>query len=400
MAIRKQPLRGLSGELSLYGEQAGLSVLRAVCVAAIDLPRDPDVEDLEALRDIAARAISEVVMAYGPTVATAALSAWDEVTGDKSSASSSAVAERALADVRDLADRKARWAIGEVMGGRADPAWFARKCSEAAWKGVNEVHLSALDQAAARIPDVRWARVPSGSDTCPFCLMLASRGFVYTSAKAAGGHYHPHCDCRVVAGNDGKTHVEDYKWEEMEARVDSCASALGLSDAFDPDGNPIPEVLEEVARRDPVWVLTGKPARVAEMPGAKPHKHEQDAAGVLAALGLPVTFRPEDKTFSTRQADMFIGGEKWEMKNPEGGNDLTVYNQVKKNLYDRRGRPRMQSDKLVISNVRSPLSMDDMQNGLLGVLRGDDGLEIPGLERMDEIILLDAKKKTLSRKKI
>ena len=58
----------------------------------------------------------------------------------------------------------------------------------------------------------RYARVPSGSDTCPFCLMLASRGFVYHNAKSAGAlnHYHNNCDCRIVPGFDGFTEVEGY----------------------------------------------------------------------------------------------------------------------------------------------------------------------------------------------
>ena len=48
----------------------------------------------------------------------------------------------------------------------------------------------------------RWARIPTGAETCPFCIMLASRGFVYHSAEKAGskGHYHPNCDCRIVPG--------------------------------------------------------------------------------------------------------------------------------------------------------------------------------------------------------
>lgn len=48
--------------------------------------------------------------------------------------------------------------------------------------------------------DPRFARVPSGHETCPFCIMLASRGPVYLSERSAGadGHYHAHCDCRIV----------------------------------------------------------------------------------------------------------------------------------------------------------------------------------------------------------
>lgn len=46
----------------------------------------------------------------------------------------------------------------------------------------------------------RYARVPSGSETCGFCIMLASRGPVYHSADTAGegGHFHSSCDCRIV----------------------------------------------------------------------------------------------------------------------------------------------------------------------------------------------------------
>lgn len=46
----------------------------------------------------------------------------------------------------------------------------------------------------------RYARIPSGGETCDFCIMLASRGPVYRSAASAGelNHYHAHCRCRVV----------------------------------------------------------------------------------------------------------------------------------------------------------------------------------------------------------
>lgn len=54
-----------------------------------------------------------------------------------------------------------------------------------------------------------YARVPTGFETCDFCIMLASRGFVYRSEEAAVRHYHANCDCRVVPGFDGME-VEGY----------------------------------------------------------------------------------------------------------------------------------------------------------------------------------------------
>ena len=62
----------------------------------------------------------------------------------------------------------------------------------------------------------KYARVPTGLETCQFCLMLASRGFVYQNAKAAGedGHYHANCDCRIMPGFAGME-VEGYDPDEL-----------------------------------------------------------------------------------------------------------------------------------------------------------------------------------------
>lgn len=60
---------------------------------------------------------------------------------------------------------------------------------------------------------VRYARVPRGAETCGFCIMLASRGFVYTTPEAAS-HAHDGCDCKVVPGFDG-TEVEGYDPDSM-----------------------------------------------------------------------------------------------------------------------------------------------------------------------------------------
>lgn len=65
---------------------------------------------------------------------------------------------------------------------------------------------------------VRYARVPRGSKSypngCPFCQMLASRGFKYRSELTAGGldpdHYHSDCQCMVVPGFGDNPKVEGY----------------------------------------------------------------------------------------------------------------------------------------------------------------------------------------------
>lgn len=125
----------------------------------------------------------------------------------------------------------------------------------------------------------RFARVPSGSETCSFCLMLASRGYVYRTVKSAGsgGHYHPNCDCRIVPGF-GDVTVEGYdpdslyyKWKGMEQYAISedkltkyalnydrdpdkalaFEKALGIT--LDDSGYLIGEVYTEAGKHPPIF---------------------------------------------------------------------------------------------------------------------------------------------------
>lgn len=89
---------------------------------------------------------------------------------------------------------------------------FGRTLQERVDYEVKRAAGECVKANAARDPlKPKWARIPAGSETCGFCLMLASRGFVYASDKVAGsdGHYHPNCDCRIVPGFDGMA-VEGY----------------------------------------------------------------------------------------------------------------------------------------------------------------------------------------------
>lgn len=66
---------------------------------------------------------------------------------------------------------------------------------------VKRASAETIYENGKRDPErVRYARIPAGGETCKFCLMLASRGYVYKTAKSAGedGHYHAHCQCRIT----------------------------------------------------------------------------------------------------------------------------------------------------------------------------------------------------------
>lgn len=59
----------------------------------------------------------------------------------------------------------------------------------------------------------KWARVPTGAETCDFCIMLASRGFVYHTEETAS-HAHAHCDCRIIPSWDKSPTAQGYDPDE------------------------------------------------------------------------------------------------------------------------------------------------------------------------------------------
>ena len=73
-------------------------------------------------------------------------------------------------------------------------------------KAANECIAYNAEQDPVR---PKWARIPTGEETCPWCLMLASRGFDYNS-EATASHNHAGCDCKVVPSWDTSPEAQGY----------------------------------------------------------------------------------------------------------------------------------------------------------------------------------------------
>ena len=104
-------------------------------------------------------------------------------------------------------------------------AAFARACGEFArndaFRSLNETIIANVGRD--RDKGAMFARVPTGAETCTFCLMLASRGAVYHTRKTAGEwrHFHRGCDCKVVPSFEGDPDaevVQGVKPRELYAR--------------------------------------------------------------------------------------------------------------------------------------------------------------------------------------
>lgn len=96
-----------------------------------------------------------------------------------------------------------------AKGGDAE---FAKACGEYArndaFRSLNETIIANVGRDKDR--GARFARVPTGFETCTFCLMLASRGAVYHTRRSAGEwkHFHRGCDCKVVPSFERDPYAE------------------------------------------------------------------------------------------------------------------------------------------------------------------------------------------------
>lgn len=120
----------------------------------------------------------------------------------------------AVADSRrvpEATDGAVRAFVQDIVEGKPREE-FERKCRERLDYETKKAAAECVYENGRRDPErPRFARVPTGSETCEFCIMLASRGFVYHTGESAGkdGHYHANCGCRIVPGWKG-TEVAGY----------------------------------------------------------------------------------------------------------------------------------------------------------------------------------------------
>ena len=100
-------------------------------------------------------------------------------------------------------------------------------------------NMSVVENGRRDPKKVRYARVPTGAETCDFCLMLASRGFVYQSeSTASASHVHSHCDCRITPGWAGME-VEGYdpqaiydRWQDaIDVKASERAERKGTTES-------------------------------------------------------------------------------------------------------------------------------------------------------------------------
>lgn len=339
----------------------------------------------------------------------------------------------------DFYDAERELSVGEPLGAQAVSGYDLAK-TEGAVKGFvsrivdgndvpgfNDLVLQRVDYEmkrssgycmtdnGARDPlKPRYARVPVGAETCPFCIMLASRGFVYHSRQSAGAldHWHASCDCRIVCGWDEDT-VEGYDTDALFDRYvqDLESGRLNLGtvakntshvgrwssekfESFADFGRYIDgaESMEDLQFRcavcDEEFKKTGlskkyyhelaayvrrkktelklsdpaiAPGAIYEKPRSALEEHEMAGVDHLVANGIRPVVRWEDPN-ADANIDLEIDGEMYEMKNVT--NDSSASNQVKRARIKWRKLKIDTPMRSVFTTEGSSLTFDDLCSSL------------------------------------
>lgn len=194
MAVTRARLNSYRADVDACGEAAAAYVEQYLAAIMAEYPGISVAE----LREVAIEAIEDSLNAFGDQAAELALELFDEIAGTEHDAQ--------IYDVIDpeRIDGKVRYYARSLVEG--DVASFNRDVSDLTRYYVKRSAFENMAENCGR-GKVRYARVPSGSETCPFCFMLASRGFVYHTAESAGEGHPYHVNCVLPETNLGAVGV-------------------------------------------------------------------------------------------------------------------------------------------------------------------------------------------------
>lgn len=210
MRISRSELKRYGDTVAGLGEQAKAYVTTAIRVF---LESEPDASP-ERVREFAIATIKAAVMKYGDASAREAANIYDEIMQREGIDVDSAQIYAGLSD--NAVEGTVRRQVGKLLGDDPDVDGFMEQLGKFAFDLTQQAARETVarnverDHSTRRGKRVRFARVPQRTDPCPYCAMLASRGFAYASADSASAASHHNCTCLIVPGVPGATDVAGY----------------------------------------------------------------------------------------------------------------------------------------------------------------------------------------------
>lgn len=352
-------------------------------------------ENIAECRDIVLQALAAVMPTYIDAAAQVGADMYDAV---REAAVGEAMGATAISGYEPDATIGAIKAfVQDIVDGKP-VGQFNRKVLARVDRDIRRAENVSVAENARRDPmKPKYARVPSGSETCGFCLMLSSFGFHY-SDKSAASHAHDNCDCRVVAQFD-KSNVEGYDPDEMYKHYNQCLDSLGGTSGVRKQWRNLPDderkkrieehggkesdafqaflngrMAAEIETRDPEWFRTGRVPEITfenddlEREVRSRRKHELRTAERLRKFGIKPDFVIDSVTYVDEATGLeqhygladFASG--YEIKSVEKQQTYNTTNSHLKNTSRKRnarfvcfdnGDGVMNDDELVANIMRS-----------------------------------------------
>lgn len=213
-----------------------------------------DFEDMDEVLEALDEFLPDLVSVYGGLNAQAACD-WYETIRSRAPLAKKYrdfTASPSPAIGAEFVRERIRSALSPVLEGKQTPEQGLKALNASTVRWVKQAkHDTIASNSVRDKARTRFARVPRGPVTCNFCLMLASRGFVYATAEAAGAltKFHDRCDCEIVpAFGDQTPRIKGYDpdalYEQYQARQAG------------EDGHK-PEQVESIGGRVPVGAWPG-----------------------------------------------------------------------------------------------------------------------------------------------
>jgi hypothetical protein len=174
-------------------------------------------------------------------------------------------------------------AIRDLREGTGRARVLAR-LTDGARKLISDAGRATTQHAAERDPNKpRYARVPTGAETCAWCMLWASRGFVYKSEETAQfKRSHFKCDCQIVPSWDAHPRVRGYDHTQYERMYQQAVDDLADEGTRTDDIKKITARMRELF---PDQLTDGHtPKRVSNDGTLQRHVIDQDRVSARTAL--------------------------------------------------------------------------------------------------------------------
>lgn len=318
--------------LDSYAEKAG-ALERAAVAAAYDeiaawVASNPDAPFAVAAAEVASiiERASELPMSAAASLARALFSLIAAEAGEGAPEGPVGADFPAGAVASELEKHEASYGSGDA---EAFSRTAARMAGDAVSSAANRQMLADAGE------DTLFARVPTSPRACPWCIALASQGFVYASEAKAGkfDSWHTNCRCRVIPsydrqieGYDPDEYLELYLLDKrLKAEGKTQRQRLRARDAaivrrrcrVPEAAKPVPVDYSLVPREQFAReVLKEGMWDESNFRGPGTEWRDLFAHDALSRHGFAVKPKPADAPRGFSNIDMWMDGELWEIKSP------------------------------------------------------------------------------------